>query len=224
MIEKATRINDKRITDWNHYAQSFHSVMPSEMLQVNRAVASYMYGSVADFGCGSGKIIPFIAQSSDVKHYTGIDCSPEMIARARWIAEQFSPLKTTLVEANIESTNLKQVDSAFSINSYYIWPEPLYTLEHIFQQIKPGGTFVLATINDAIDMPALLDSAAAEMIAHPYWHEFKEHNLTICNSKRINLVDLDTLIGQVRDIGFVLEEAHRRWYERGLNLLVMKRA
>ena len=71
MIDKITRVNDKQITDWNDYAQSFHSVMPSAMLQVNQAVASYMYGSVADFGCGSGKIIPFILQRNQVKHYTG---------------------------------------------------------------------------------------------------------------------------------------------------------
>jgi len=96
-------------------------------------------------------------------------------------------------------------------------------LQHISGLIKPGGTFVLATINDAIDMPTLLASAEPELFAHPYWNEFKSHNLTICESDSLNLVNLDTLIGQVRDIGFKLEEAHRRWYEKGLNMLVMRR-
>lgn len=211
------------ITDWDDYSQSFQSVMPSEMLNLNRSVADYMHGHVADFGCGAGKIIPFILQNDDVHSYTGIDSSVEMISRARWMASKFTTNRATLVHAYIEDAKIEPVDSALSINSHYTWPDPHNTLEVIYNTIKPGGTFVLATINNSLNMPALLEAASLEMVAHPHWEAFKNHNLGICTNDNINLMDLDALIGQVREVGFKVEEAQRRWYDNGLNLLVLKK-
>lgn len=210
-------------TDWNGYSESFQSVMPSEMLNLNRAVSEHMYGRVADFGCGAGKAIPFILERPEVSHYWGIDAAPEMVARARWMAAQFDRQRATLVEGLIEQVELQRIDSALSINSFYVWSQPEVTLRHIFKQLEPGGTFVLATINNDIDMRALLDAAAPEMVAHPHWPAFRAHNESICDSQGLNLVDLDTLVGLVRDTGFRVEEAHRRWYGRGLNYLVLEK-
>jgi len=213
-----------QITNWNGYSECFQSVMPSEMTMVNKAVAQYMHGHVADFGCGAGKIIPFIMRCDSVKHYTGVDSSSHMIARARWMADQFDGGRVTLIESWIEATELRDIDSALSINSYYIWPDPMKTLNHIFRQLKPGAIFVLATINSRLDMPALLNAATPEMIAHPHWNTFKQHNLRICSSADINLVGLDELIGQVRAVGFKVLNAHDDWYLGGLSTLVLERS
>lgn len=211
---------DSRIANWDAYSVPFTSVMPQQMLRLNQEVASYMRGDVADFGCGGGKIIPFLLTKDTVSSYTGIDSSKDMIERARWMARQYSPGKAILINNKIEDVSLRHTDSALSINSYYVWPDPMKVLAHIHMQLTTGSCFVLATINSSIDMPALLAEAEKELIAHPHWAEFKQHNLGISASRDINLVDMDTLIGQIRYVGFRVRAAHQSLYNGGLSFVV----
>lgn len=209
-----------RVANWDAYANSFSSVMPEQMLRLNRRVASYMSGDVVDFGCGGGKIIPFVLTNNLVTSYTGIDSSRDMIERAGWVASHYAHTKASLVHGTIEDTQPLTSNSALSINSYYVWKNPLSVLQHIHHCLSPGTQFVIATINPDIDMPALLEDAEKELIAHPHWAEFKDHNLKISASSNARFVTLDTLIGELRNVGFCIEEADRKLYEGGLNLVV----
>jgi len=216
-------IGAAKIADWDSYAKSFLTVFPSEMLVLNREAVSWMTGDMADFGCGSGKVIPIALDQSQVSSYVGIDMSVQMVKNARMMAGRFPGKKCSIIQGSIESVVLRQVDSALSINSYYTWPNPEIMLSHIHNQLKGNGVFVLATINPSIDMPALLTAAEKELIAHPHWNEFRQHNLDICTSRQVNFVDLDDLINQVRSVGFRVVEAHQRLYGGGLNFLVLKK-
>lgn len=211
------------ITDWNAYSRSFQSVMPSEMLRLNTEAAGWMSGRVADFGCGGGKIIPFVLDQSRVTNYTGIDMSADMVRRACWMAEQFPQKPSDIIHARIESVSMEPVDSAVSLNSYYTWPDSLSVLKHIFTQLKKNAVFVLATINPSIDMPRLLARAEMEMVGHPHWDEFKQHNMKICRSPDVNFVSMNELIMQAITVGFEVIEAHQHLYGGGLNFLVLER-
>lgn len=216
-------MNTLGIIDWNQYAAPFQSVMPSEMVRLNRKAAGMLYGNVADFGCGAGKIIPFITSEDAITRYTGIDMSADMVKGARWMAKQFPGKSFEIITSRIESVSIEQVDSAVSINSYYTWDDPLQTLKHISRQIKTGGRLVLATLNHHIDMPALLEEAKKEQIANPYWEVFAKQNLAICESPNTFLISLDELIEQVREVGFSIVKAHADYYGGGLNFLILKK-
>ena len=211
-------------TDWDDYSRSFQSVMPSQMLRLNQEVASHMRGHVVDFGCGGGKIIPFVLEQPLVTSYTGIDAALEMVRRARWMGEQFPEKPSRIVHGRIEEVVVEKADSALSINSYYNWPDTRLVLEKIGQLLKPGGIFVLATISARLDMKALLQAAQKECVAHPHWAEFCEHNLRICESTSIRLLELDELIREVQAAGFSVDEAHQHLYEGGLSLLVLRKS
>lgn len=215
---------DQRIADWNAYSRSFQSVMPSQMVELNRSAAARLDGHVVDLGCGASKILPFVRDNASVQSYTGVDASADMLERARWLARCFPGQPTRFVHQRIEETKLQGIDCAVSINSHYIWPDPEATLKHIAARLDPGKRFVLATINQSLDMPALLRSAEKECIAHPYWEEFKQHNLAIASNRDINLMSLNALIQQVQRCGFEVTEAHQRFYEGGLSFIVMNRS
>ena len=156
---------------------------------------------------------------------TVIRLSPSPVEIPAWNTKslmtiQYNLGKAVLVNKAIEDVSLHRTDSALSINSYYVWPDPLKVLVHIHKQLSTGSCFVLATINSSIDMPALLAEAEKELIAHPHGAEFKQHNLGISTSRDINLVDMDTLIGQVRNVGFRVGAAHQNLYDGGLSLVV----
>ena len=212
-----------RIADWDSYSKSFQSVMPSEMLALNSEAAEWLTGDVADFGCGGGKLIPFALGQAQVTSYTGIDMSLEMVQCARWVAAQIPGKICHITHGRIESITLDPIDSAVSINSYYTWRNPEAILRHIFQQLLAKATFVLATINPAIDMPELLQAAEKELLAHPDWEEFKRHNLEIAQSKDANFIEMDDLIGQLRSVGFRVLEAHQKRYGGGLNFIVCEK-
>lgn len=216
-------MSSHRITDWDAYAAPFQSVMPSEMVRLNKAVVSELYGNVADFGCGSGKVIPFVAPCKSIHQYTGIDMSAAMIKGAKWMANQFPETPCRFVESSIESVSIETVDSAISINSYYTWDDPTLVLRHIARQIRVDGHFVLATINPLIDMSALLEEAKKEQIANPFWEAFARQNLAICESPDTHLIGLDDLIEQVREVGFSVSKAHTDYYGGGLNFLILKK-
>lgn len=211
-------------TDWNDYSRSFQSVMPSQMLALNREVAAHMKGHVVDFGCGGGKIIPFVLDQPEVSSYTGIDAADEMVQRANWMSKQFASKPSEVVHGRIETVTVEPADSALSINSIYNWQDARLVLRKIKSLLKSNAVFVLATINARLDMPALLEAARMECVAHPYWAEFCEHNVRICESSTIRLLELDELIREVQAVGFAVEEAHQKLYEGGLNMLVLKPA
>ena len=208
--------------NWDAYALPFQSVMPSEMVIVNRAVAEQVFGSVVDFACGPGKAIPFVLSMNKVDDYLGVDMSSEMVKCARWVANHYPGKPCKIVQAKIERYSLAtKADSALSINSYYTWPDPMRVLRHIACQLKVDGSFVLATINPSLDMHALLEEAEKEQIANPYWPEFKRYNQAIFRCNTFNLVSLDELVDQVRKAGFVVREAHTKFYAGGLNFLAL---
>ncbi len=211
-----------KITDWNQYAAPFQSVMPSEMVRLNRDAAGKLYGTVADFGCGTGKIIPYTTSQDRVTRYIGIDMSYAMVKGAKWMAQQFPAKPCKIIESRIELVSIEPVDSAVSINSYYTWDDPLQVLKHISRQIKRDGGFVLATLNPGINMQALLEEAEKEQIANPFWKAFASQNLAICDSPNTHLVEIDELIEQVREAGFGVNMAHTDFYGGGLSYLVLK--
>ena len=205
--------------DWDAYAQSFQSIMPSSMLQLNREVAASMHGKVADFGCGAAKIAPFVLEQADVSSYMGIDFAPQMVQRARWLLAQFPGKPSEVIEARIEDAPPLGFDAGLSINSYYAWPQPRRVLTRIFACLRAGATFMLVTPNPGLDMAALLRAADKELIAHPHWRHFKKQNLAFCANPGARFVTMDTLIADVRHCGFEVVEAHQHWYAGGLNML-----
>lgn len=206
---------------WDAYSESFLSVMPSRMLELNQHVAGYTQGHVVDFGCGAGKIIPFVMERKSVLTYTGIDASEVMVSRARGMCEQFGCGRAQILHSTIEDVELSQIDTAISINSYYVWSDTTKVLQQIFIQMPVSSRFVLATINRSLDMPALLEEAEKELYAHPHWQGFKAHNMSISTSTVAKLVTLDALIEEVRSVGFAVLEANQHLYQGGLSLLVL---
>ncbi len=208
---------------WNGYADSFHAVTPSALQELNREAASWLFGEVADLGCGAGKQIPCVSENQKVTRYTGVDMSKKMTKKARWMARQFPHIEAQIITDRIENVSFGPVDSIVSINSYYSWPKPEMILSHANRNLKENGVFVLATVNNQLNMERLLKTAKADLISHPNWFEYVKYNLKICKNPNYRFVSLDTLIRQVQTHGFEVLDAHTRFYQGGLSFLVLKK-
>ncbi|NRB38061.1 MAG: methyltransferase domain-containing protein [Pseudomonadales bacterium] len=206
--------------DWNDFAVLHSSVMTSVQLEMYKTTAKYLKGSVADCGCGTAKITPFLADISAVTTYTGIDCSPEMIQQAKhMVAKLSSRIDVHFFESFIEDVGQK-FDSALSLQSYYSWPAPEKTLAHIYSMLNAGAHFILASPNPELNMPLLLEEAEKELIGHPFWADFKDHNQALADHDNSHFIRLDALITQLKNAGFEIIEAHSHFYLGGLNFIV----
>lgn len=209
-------------SDWNSYARLFAAVTTSVQLAVYREACLYLRGNVVDCGCGSAKIAPFLVDNEQVSSYTGIDYSAEMVTAAEWVVSTLERNDFGIKHCKIEDA-VGHYDSAVSIQSYYSWPEPLVTLEHIAGLLVEGGQFVLATPNPSLSLVNLAKDARKELVAHPDFQAFQDYNLQLAANPQANFVSMDALITQTQQVGFAVIECHQKHFQGGLNFLVLRK-
>lgn len=227
--------------EWDNYAESFLSVMPSVMLILNKSVAAMAKGNVCDFGCGAAKIAPFVLDNTAVTSYTGVDYSVEMVNLARWHLRQFPEKPSEVFHSKIESLDpddydlevipgqLEHVegclyDFGLSINSYYAWDEPVKSFKSIYKLLKPQADFVLVSPNPELNMASLLRDAKRELVFHPHFATFCEKNMALVGNEKALFVEMDVMVEQVREAGFKVLETHQKFYDGGLNYLHLNKS
>lgn len=208
-----------KISEWESYAASHLSVLPSLQLEMYKAVAHYLHGHVADFGCGTARIAPFLADKAEVTAYTGVDYASEMVGKARWVMQQLERDRFEVLHERIEGVEGYVFDSALSVNSYYTWGETLATLQHISSLLKPSAPFILVTPNKTLDMRKLAREADKELLGHPHYPAFRQKNLELAGNEQAAFVDMDTLVQQLHTSGFRLVSCHQDFYLGGLNFI-----
>ena len=207
---------------WENYARLFLSVTTSIQLEVYKEASKHLSGDVADFGCGTAKISPFLADKESVTSYTGIDYASEMTETAQWVIDTIEKPNFKVQTAKIEEAN-GFYTSGVSIQSYYAWPEPLKTLQHIASLLEKDALFVLATPNQSLQLEVLAKDIEKELIGHPNLQAYKEYNLKLAANTDAHFIDMVDLITQVQEVGFGIVEAHQRFFKGGLNYLLLRR-
>lgn len=210
--------------DWDQYARAFSSVQTSFQRELQQSVLTHLTGMVADFGCGSAKLAPYLISNASVTGYRGIDYSKEMIKIAEWLLKQFPHDNFEVANSKIEEYIFNEkFDSAFSLNSYQSWADPVKILKHIYGLLKPEAIFILASPNDSFDVIKLANETDKELFMHPDYLLFKEINIELARNSQANLITLNSLIQQVQSVGFSVEHCHKNYYLGGLNYIVMKK-
>ena len=206
-------------SEWNDYADTHLSVLPSLQLTMYKAVSKHLTGRVADFGCGTARITPFLTENEHVSGYLGVDYSENMVKNARWLIDQLNVDNYQIKHSKIEDINDNSFDSALSINSYYTWDDPSKILAHIRASLKPAASFILVTPNKKMDMEKLAKEADKELIGHPHYPIFRQKNLQLAGNEKALFVEMGDLIKQVSSVGFQVVSCHQDFYLGGLNFL-----
>lgn len=222
-MSQSTSTSSYLVSEWDNYAELFASVTTSMQVAVYKEACLHLSGTIIDCGCGSAKIAPFLATDEGVCSYTGVDLSELMIQTAQRILQQLRRPRFTVQHNRIEAMPTGCFTSGVSIQSYYSWPKPEIVLSAIYQLLAPQATFVLVTPNRQLPVDALAKDAEQELLAHPDFSAYKAYNLQLATNANAHFVDMDELIGQVRQTGFQVQEAHQRHFRGGLNFLVLTR-
>lgn len=145
-----------------------------------------------------------------------------MIETAQWVIDTIGQPNFKAQASRIEEAE-GVYTSGVSIQSYYAWPEPLTTLQHIYSLLDRNALFVLATPNKSLRLDALAKDIEKELIGHPNLQAYKDYNLKLASNTEANFIGMEDLVGQVQEAGFGVVEAHQRFFKGGLNYLVLKK-
>ncbi len=98
--------------------------------------------SYLDIGCGNGYTVRWAASIDPSIRATGLDLSPEMVARARAQSEALS--NTRYIHAPFPLSMLKDgaFNAIFSMEVFYYLPDLSVALRDVRRLLAPGGRFV----------------------------------------------------------------------------------
>jgi phosphatidylethanolamine/phosphatidyl-N-methylethanolamine N-methyltransferase len=123
------------------YDATFGKVVEAGVKQATATINIY-YGRVLEVGVGTGLSLPFYKNSLEV---TGIDLSPDMLARARERAQKRDLRNVELME--MDATALEFADESFDIATAMfvmtVVPDPEKVMNELIRVTKPGGQIVI---------------------------------------------------------------------------------
>jgi ubiquinone/menaquinone biosynthesis C-methylase UbiE len=128
----------------NSLVQFFIDRLHRDVLDLlGKKTAGKIPGTLADIGCGTGRLLRNAAKRWPAANLIGVDHSPGMLE----VARRLTPAGVFYVgSAGALPLPDNSVDAALSTLSIHHWDEPLTGMREIVRILRPGGYFCLADI------------------------------------------------------------------------------
>jgi 2-polyprenyl-3-methyl-5-hydroxy-6-metoxy-1,4-benzoquinol methylase len=204
------------------YTTSFAAITTLFQDHAYEKTARYVTGRVLDAGSGCAKLAPYLHAKS-VQSYLAVDRDEDMVRTGTTLLSRLARKQYNIRQADILETE-GIFNTIVSIQSYYSWADTCEVLGKLFQSTAPGGTLLLATANDKLDIEHLIERSFKAHVMHPMWSEFVAHNRRLADMPGGRFVSLDTLIEEIKSVGYQVQETSTDLFDGGVNWVRAVRA
>lgn len=124
-----------------HYEERWQHYLSETARHTLKALAPHEGERILDAGCGTGFALAQLASRRSGLDLSGLDASPEMLARARGRL----PTAVELVRGDLECMPYAagRFDAVITMNALHYLDDPAFALEEIARVLRPGGRLVV---------------------------------------------------------------------------------
>jgi ubiquinone/menaquinone biosynthesis C-methylase UbiE len=148
--DEARRPNAADIRFWDRVAGKYAASPIEDVAGYERSLARTRDfltkdDHVLEIGCGTGTTA--LKQAPHLRHITGTDISPAMIAIAQAKLDEGGPLNVDFIAAGADDESLKgsPFDAVMAHNVLHLVPDLGATLAHLRHLLRPGGLLIAKT-------------------------------------------------------------------------------
>ncbi len=159
---------------------------------------------ILDLGSGGGRLLSLVKSARPTASYVALDFSPTMIETLRKLFAAESSVTVAAHDLDEKLPGMGQFDaviSSFAIH-HLVHERKRSLYEEIFEQLAPGGVFCNL---EHVSSPS--PRLHAGFLAAISWPNEDPSN---------KLLDLETQLAWLREIGFVDVDCHWKWRELAL--------
>ena len=102
---------------------------------------------ILEIGCGTGKLLNKLANTTNGDYFEGIDFSTTMVTLAsKRNKKHLNNGKVRITEGDFDAHLFDEdlFDKVFTVNTIYFWEDPQKTAQKAASVLKPGGSFIVA--------------------------------------------------------------------------------
>ncbi len=150
-----------------------HEATDRQLAEVGDAVLSLLAAkpgeSILDLGCGAGTTTLAIAEGVGLAgRVTGVDISPDLVARTRQRARPFPQVTVIEADAAEHAFEPEAYDALFSRHGCMFFADPPAAFANIRRGLKPGARVAMSAFGPLAENPwAAVPLAAAESVLGP---------------------------------------------------------
>lgn len=101
-------------------------------------------GELLDLGCGTGALARLVLEDGPLRHVTGLDLAPNMVAQARANLRSFGE-RAQVIEGDSDRLPFhdESFDAAYCNDSFHHYPDPEKATFELWRVLRPDGLLVV---------------------------------------------------------------------------------
>jgi len=158
---------------WDDYCSLYEHYTPSIQIELLKEIGNLAFGNILDFGCGVGKLYPYLKNNKLTKKIYLLDSSKEM---RKYTNNKMEKDKKTKVISDINQIKQKSINTITFVNSLYANSNPIEILFNSSKLLKKNDQIIISDMRRNCQKEKLIEVMKNEFPNDSKLEEYIELN------------------------------------------------
>lgn len=211
---------------WSEYARMYNKFTPSFQTKLLDYISKFGFGTVGDFGCGVGKLHPYLSRQNKSQLIHAIDSNKEMLELAKTNKSQ--NIKTIYSQIELNDLNQNQIltsyDSIYLINVLYTNKNPIEVLKQVTPKLNQNGNLIIVDMKRKTNLEQLFQTLNQEYKNDPDLENYYTSNQILSQNSTPHAYSINELESIISLLGnFQTIEKNENHFLENANCLIVKK-